>query len=59
MAVSRTDQNILDNIIIFKKDKIPNIEDITECIKSFRGSVDMIVLDHLHYLDFGNKAQHV
>lgn len=58
MAVAKTPQEILDNILVFKKEQIPTVDDIVECIQSFRDSVDMIVIDHLHYMDFWNKAQH-
>jgi len=52
--ISSTDQGILDNILVFKKSKIPNVDELIKYITEFRDSADMIVIDHLHYLDLSS-----
>lgn len=50
-AISSTHKWILDNILVFKKSKIPNVDQLIKYIHEWRDSVDMIIIDHLHYLD--------
>lgn len=47
----------LDNLYIFKKEKIPNKTELLEILKDLHGSVDMIIIDHLHYLSLDGKTE--
>lgn len=43
----------LDNIYVFDKSFIPNREKLLQLMKDVREDVDMFIVDHLHYLDYG------
>lgn len=44
----------LDNIYVFDKSFIPNREKLLQLMKDVRWEVDMFIIDHLHYLDYGS-----
>jgi replicative DNA helicase len=43
----------MDNIYIFDKSFIPNREKLLWLMADIREDVDMYIIDHLHYLDYG------
>ena len=53
IAMSQIDDKILDNILVFDKSFIPTRETLLAMIASLHNKVDMYVIDHLHYLDYG------
>lgn len=45
----------LDNLFIFYKEFIPNREKLLELFRDNYNNFDMFVIDHLHYLDYGEN----
>lgn len=63
-AVERAFSDVYDNINgyinFYKNDKIPTIDDFLESVSIIRdsGNCDLIILDHLHYLEMDDKDNH-
>lgn len=48
-----------ENLLVFNKKDIPTFEFIAELIELFRDQVDMIIIDHLHYIDFWDRSNEI
>lgn len=58
MAVfERVHNNIDGNMMFYKNEKIPSLEDFLKCIEVLRNGkgCDLIILDHLHYFEMNDK----
>lgn len=51
------DERIKKNIFLFNKKVIPDIQIVKKLIEKYKDDVDMIIIDHLHYIDLGNIEQ--
>lgn len=49
-AIYRTSENLKNNLIVFNKKTIPSMQFITEVIRKKNRDVDLIIIDHLHYI---------
>lgn len=47
------------NLLIFKKQQVPTMELLADMIEQMKDWVDMIIIDHLHYIQFGNASQEI
>lgn len=47
-------QNILDNVIVYRKNKIPDINEIVWLISAIESDIDMIVIDHAQYIAYAD-----
>ena len=45
-------QEISENITIYDDYELPDLHALTELIELVKDDVDMIVIDHLHYLQY-------
>lgn len=51
-AAKKIDESIKKNLLIFNKKVIPDLKVIKELIEKKKDEVDMIIIDHLHYISF-------
>lgn len=49
----------MENVIIFKKRDIPTFDFISELIDLYRDTVDMIIVDHLNYIEFWDRKNEI
>ncbi len=52
----RIDKNIMDNLLIYKKDKIPDMQEIVNIVSALSNRVDLIAIDHLQYISLPDDA---
>jgi predicted metallo-beta-lactamase superfamily hydrolase len=45
--------------MIFNKKQIPTMTTLAEMIEEMKDDVDMIVIDHLHYIQFSSASQEI
>ena len=50
-VIEEISQKLKDNLLIFNKTEIPTLSFLREFITLMKDSVDMIVIDHLHYIE--------
>lgn len=48
--------NILDNLLIYKKDTIPSMQEIVNIVSALSERVDLIAIDHLQYISLPDDA---
>lgn len=51
-------QELRDNLLMYFKDWTPTVDEIVEHINHYVNSVDLIVIDHLHYINFWEWNEH-
>lgn len=49
----------VQNLLIFKKQQVPTMELLASMIEQMKDWVDMIIIDHLHYIQFGSASQEI
>jgi len=47
------------NLLIFKKQQVPTMDLLAKMIEEMKEWVDMIIIDHLHYIQFGSASQEI
>lgn len=47
-------QELLDNVIVYRKERIPDINEIVNLISCVEGDIDMIVIDHAQYIAYAD-----
>lgn len=50
-------QELEDNLMIFDKSFIPDRKKLLELMRDMHDKVDLFVIDHLHYLDYGSDER--
>jgi len=56
-VIQEIPQELKDNIKIFDKTFIPDKKELLKLLSSGIWKVDLFVIDHLHYLDYGEKER--
>jgi len=57
-AISNTPKSLQDNLFIFKKEYIPKAKELENLVVSLKQEqVQLLIVDHLHYLDFWSKLE--
>lgn len=49
----------VQNLLIFKKQQVPTMELLASMIEQMKDWVDMIIIDHLHYIQFASASQEI
>lgn len=49
----------IKNLLIFKKKQVPTMETLSKMIEQMKDWVDMIIIDHLHYIQFASSSQEI
>lgn len=52
-------QEWVKNLLIFKKQQVPTMSLLADMIEQMKDGVDMIIIDHLHYIQFGSTSQEI
>lgn len=47
------------NLLIFKKQQVPTMSLLADMIEQMKDGVDMIIVDHLHYIQFASASQEI
>lgn len=47
------------NLLIFKKQQLPTMWLLADMIEQMKDGVDMIIIDHLHYIQFWSSSQEI
>lgn len=48
-------KEIIENVLIYRKEKIPNITEIVALISCLESEIDMIVIDHAQYIAYADE----
>lgn len=56
-AALRIPQSIKDNLLVFRKDDIPNLNLLKQLIMQAKEDVDLIVIDHLNYIQLNSDNE--
>lgn len=53
---NQIDENIFENLLIYRKDKIPDMQEIVNIVSALSERVDLIAIDHLQYISLPDDA---
>lgn len=56
-VIENIPQELEDNLLIFDKSFIPDRKKLLELMRDIHSKVDLFVIDHLHYLDYGSDER--
>jgi len=56
-VIAATNENIKNNLMVFNKEEVPSLKFIKDIIEQAQDDIDMIIIDHLHYIHLSREDE--